>query len=292
MDTDFPGAAAAPVRPAFPGWWQAFALMLVAMSVQFMVGFAVGFALWFAAAASGAELPPRVYAHPGIAIFTNVVSLGLVLWLAPKLLARAPWAEIYPLRRVSLSGVLLTPPILIGMGILGSEADNVVRSFLPMPKAVGEAFEELTRGDPVFSLIVLVVVAPVTEELLFRGLILRGFLLRYGPGLAIVAQALLFALFHANPWQFVSPLALGALFGWLAVRTGSLVLPLLGHAITNGLVYALPYMGLEVQGLTGDPSGATEFQPLWLDGMGLGLVVLGVALLHRVLGRAAVPQSA
>ena len=287
---DFPSETQLARRP-FPGWWQGFALVLVTLFLQGVMGAVVASAVAGWAAVGGEEVTAEVYGHPGIVVSVNVVSLGLLLWLVPKLFVRAAWAEIYPLRPVALAGVLLTPPTLVGIGILGSEADNVVRSFLPMPEAVREIFEQLIKGDAVFSFVALVVVAPLTEELLFRGLILRGFLLRYSLWAAIGAQAFLFALLHANPWQFLSPLALGVLFGWLAVRTGSLTLPILGHAVINGMAFALPYTGLEIPGLIDDGSGTVAFQPMWLDLMGLTLVAAGVALLSRVLPQIDVSKS-
>lgn len=53
---------------------------------------------------------------------------------------------------------------------------------------------------------------------------------------AIGLSTLLFALVHAIPWQLASPLLAGLVLGWVAVRTGSLWLPVIGHAMHNGRV--------------------------------------------------------
>ena len=83
--------------------------------------------------------------------------------------------------------------------------------------------------------------APLFEEWLCRGEVLRG-LLNYRradgsrgikPGWAIVLSALFFALIHGNPWQAVPAFALGCLFGYVYYRTGSLKLTMLMHCVNN-----------------------------------------------------------
>ncbi|HET9642130.1 MAG TPA: CPBP family intramembrane glutamic endopeptidase [Burkholderiaceae bacterium] len=59
-------------------------------------------------------------------------------------------------------------------------------------------------------------------ELLFRGLILQGFLRRYRPAVSLFASALLFGLAHGNVHQFLVAFPLGLANGWLVWRTRSL----------------------------------------------------------------------
>lgn len=80
------------------------------------------------------------------------------------------------------------------------------------------------------------VVAPIVEELIFRGLILQGFRRNYNSVTAVVLSALLFALFHLNPWQFPATFVLGLLLGWIMLRTNNILLAILGHSINNFLV--------------------------------------------------------
>jgi membrane protease YdiL (CAAX protease family) len=79
----------------------------------------------------------------------------------------------------------------------------------------------------------MVVVAPVAEEFLFRGLILHGFLRNYSRRKAVLSAALLFALFHLNPWQLPGTFIMGLVLGWWLSETGSLLPCLLGHVLAN-----------------------------------------------------------
>lgn len=78
-------------------------------------------------------------------------------------------------------------------------------------------------------------IAPLFEEILFRGLLMNW--LRSASGsvwLAIVASGLGFGMIHAPQWHLVPALAsLGLLLGYLYARTGSLTLVILFHAVFN-----------------------------------------------------------
>ncbi|HBY97903.1 MAG: CPBP family intramembrane metalloprotease [Ardenticatenaceae bacterium] len=91
-------------------------------------------------------------------------------------------------------------------------------------------------------------IAPVTEELLFRGFLFAGLRKRLDVIPAIVISSLAFALFHFNPFAFPALLALGGVLAWLFQRSGSLwpaiglhatintVTLLVWYAQTNGLI--------------------------------------------------------
>jgi uncharacterized protein len=78
-------------------------------------------------------------------------------------------------------------------------------------------------------------IGPAIEESLFRGVILRGFLQRYTAFTSILLSALLFALIHHNPAQFLGPLCTGILFGAALYRSNSVLPGFIGHAVTNAL---------------------------------------------------------
>ena len=82
--------------------------------------------------------------------------------------------------------------------------------------------------------IALVIGAPLSEELLFRGVILRGMLRRYSVRNALLASAAVFAIAHVHPVKLPLMFIAGIGLGWLYVRTGSLWLPMAAHAMNNG----------------------------------------------------------
>ena len=110
---------------------------------------------------------------------------------------------------------------------------------LPPPTWFMELFSRLFDSDLGVwgGILRIVVIAPVVEELIFRGVIMSGFSRIYHPFFAIFFSALLFALFHLNPWQFPAAFTLGIILGWIRLRTGSVLACIAGHAIHNGLVF-------------------------------------------------------
>ena len=104
-----------------------------------------------------------------------------------------------------------------------------------------------SRGTPPVLLFVLgaVVAAPIVEELLFRGLLLRALLRRMEPVGAVLVSAAVFAGIHyvgdPSTLPFLPALAgLGAVLGVIALRTNSLSRPMLIHAgfnLTTTLLY-------------------------------------------------------
>ena len=111
----------------------------------------------------------------------------------------------------------------------------------PMPQWLDDALTSMTQGKLWINLLCVSVFAPLFEEWLCRGMVLRGLLnarnydgsARFSPVWAIVISALFFAVIHANPWQAIPAFILGCLFGYIYYRTGSLKLTMLMHCVNN-----------------------------------------------------------
>ena len=135
------------------------------------------------------------------------------------------------------------------------------RGLSPDPRGVGEALaasapaalalalaspgcEPPVSGDPVIAALVALVLAPLGEEALFRGL-LEGYLLSRGAGtgISVALPAALFSLVHLLPYSrspppcaasvMVGALVLGLLAGWLRARRGSLAPAVAVHFCFN-----------------------------------------------------------
>lgn len=91
------------------------------------------------------------------------------------------------------------------------------------------------------------VLAPLSEEILFRGLLLRALMLRTSSGWAIFVSAAAFGAAHLldpGAWPVVPGLiALGVILGVLALRSGSLAQPIAVHAVYNLTALSLSFLG-------------------------------------------------
>jgi hypothetical protein len=98
---------------------------------------------------------------------------------------------------------------------------------------------------------VVCLLAPVAEELVFRGAVLHS-LLQWQPQrrwLMILLSALLFALAHLNPAQALHPLLIGLLLGWMYVRTNSILPGIVFHWANNTVAYLMyhAYLNPDIQ---------------------------------------------
>lgn len=103
-----------------------------------------------------------------------------------------------------------------------------------LPNSNEEAFIAMSRNP--LGLLSIALLAPILEELLFRGAI-EGYLLRErkSPWGAIVISSLVFGVVHMNPAQIPFAFLLGMMFGWLYYRTGSLLPGVVGHVLNNSV---------------------------------------------------------
>lgn len=101
------------------------------------------------------------------------------------------------------------------------------------------AFEKMLDYK-VAGFITVCILAPIFEEILFRGILLRG-LLQNGtsPIIAIILSSFLFGAAHLNPWQFLGAGFLGAIFGYVYYRTKSLWLVMFLHALNNMISFVM-----------------------------------------------------
>ena len=99
-------------------------------------------------------------------------------------------------------------------------------------------------GTGGWSILMTVVLAPVMEETLFRGLIQGSINERDGAAKAILLSALLFGVFHMIPQQAINAFLVGIILGYIYFRTKSLLTVIILHALNNGISYLM----LEVLG--------------------------------------------
>lgn len=152
--------------------------------------------------------------------------------------SKDPVLNIFPLKL--FNPLILIPLITFIWGAHNflDDINRLVEQMIPAPPWFWELFNNVFESDYgwIGSFLKVAVVAPIVEELIFRGLILHGFRKNYNGFVSVVMSALLFALFHLNPWQFPATFILGLLLGWIMLRTNNIILAILGHSINNAMV--------------------------------------------------------
>lgn len=78
-----------------------------------------------------------------------------------------------------------------------------------------------------------VILAPLFEEIVFRGIVLRGFLSTYSPKKAIIYSAVIFGVIHGKPLQIWGAVVIGLFLGWIYYKTKNIGVAILLHFIVN-----------------------------------------------------------
>ncbi len=212
----------------------------------------------------------------GILAVASIALFVLIIKIRHSLEAKTLFSRRY----LSAGVVLVTIITTVGAAILTSEVDNFMRTLIPNWDLMGAEVAEMFDNSLVWqNFIGAVIVAPVTEEFLLRGLWLRGYTKHYKPWVSIVISSVIFGALHMNLPQFVGATMSGLLLGWAYIKTKSIVLPMIIHAVHNSIslfggVVSIPGFSVE---------SATGYQPLWFDALGFILVVGGIYLLNKLL---------
>jgi len=267
-------------QPQFPSVPQALLLLLLVVFGQLVLG-GFAYALAPVVPVNQADLAVWLTAVGNLLILGTAVVVG---WL----MAGRPARAVLPFRPVGWSVPVLAVLVGCAAQVLLSELDNLTRQFFPPPAVLDEGMRMLTSGEAFWgSLVALVIVAPLTEETLFRGVLLQGFRTHYRLWAAALWSALLFGLIHLNPWQFLPAVLLGLFFAWLVLRTGSLLPAILTHAAANSLPLIVSVTGLSelLPGISFAGAGPVVFQPWWLDASAAVVAVAGIAALWQLMPR-------
>lgn len=144
---------------------------------------------------------------------------------------------------VSLPAIQYSLIFSIGVLIIIDTIDRIIHQIIPTPDYIidlsGIMQPDSTLGY-VFLFLAVVIVAPVGEEIVFRGF-LQKFLEEHWKDItrAVLVTSLFFAMIHFNPFWIIQIYILGVLLGFLSWKTRSVIPSIMLHSINNGAAYIL-----------------------------------------------------
>jgi membrane protease YdiL (CAAX protease family) len=175
-------------------------------------------------------------------LFIGIAELALLIpiwWLAVRKY-RVGW-DVLGLRRFD-AGTLAVGCGLMIISLLFNATYSAFLAVFGLQAQVDlvPIFAELS--SPWWLLLAGIVVAPIVEELFFRGFVYAGLAQRYSWRKAALISSALFALIHLQPLAIVPIFLLGYLFAYLYERSKSIWPAVLMHVITNGLGLGAAYI--------------------------------------------------
>lgn len=168
----------------------------------------------------------------------SLLAIVGLLVVAPRALVGVRLLPESGLSRSLGIGLLAAVPAWIGATLLAYLWTALLEGIgLVQGVAIAEAVVE--RGDPTVVLVAFVVVAPIAEELFFRGVAYNAWIRERGPRFALYGSAALFALIHGSVFALVPIFALGIALALVYRRTGSLPAAIAMHAGFNAISVVL-----------------------------------------------------
>lgn len=179
----------------------------------------------------------------GLLIGELFLPLPIYLWAKKN---GANLCKLFRINSVPWRAVTAAIPLSLGLTIIIDELDRFAQTLAPTPLEFSKIQEIVTISNPlsaVFIIGVVVIIAPLVEELVFRGFLQR--ILEYrirDVTKAVLYSALIFAFIHFNPWWIVQIYIIGVFMGYVAWRTNSIWISFVIHAINNGVAILFSHL--------------------------------------------------
>lgn len=144
-------------------------------------------------------------------------------------------------KSINLKVVLIGIILVLGLNYISSFLTLILTAVLEgfgASTTASEAALNFTSGVPM--IIYAILVAPLFEEFLYRGALLR-YLERFGAKFAILISAIMFGLMHGNIIQIPSAILIGIVFGFIA-KEYSIKLSILLHIINNAFAISVGFI--------------------------------------------------
>jgi uncharacterized protein len=210
---------------------------------QLVAGLIIG--AWFVAWDGTAVGPEEVSVAPALLLLAAVggqligLAAAFVYVRSRRVDLRSVLGATRPAARLLLTGAAIGAGMLIVTSLVVAGLMRLTGSEQPAEQFL---LDELTRGglSTLLAFVAAVVLAPVAEELLFRGFLFTALLRRRGVHVAALVSSLVFAVVHVDvaltqPLALVGLLIVGMALAYAYERSGSLLVPIAGHAAFNGI---------------------------------------------------------
>jgi len=239
--TAWPGPAPVPPHPTLPirAAWGAIVTLLVSVIAS----------RYLLEAISAFEWPIAVYV--AITAVVGYVPALLWCWYASREWGTGHFrADVgFGIRWADIGwGPLTWIACVIAEVIVGVVVVSLKIPFTSNVKDVSDLHGD--RGYIISLLVLAVVAAPIAEEIVFRGVVLRGLLSRNRVAFAVGLQAVLFGMAHFDPARGMGNIGLimvlsgvGAVLGGAAYLVRRLAPTMIAHAILNGVAMAIALSG-------------------------------------------------
>lgn len=216
---------------SFPTVGDLFAVLGIVLGVQVVVGLLLSLVGGFAGF-DPETATPEIRGRYMCLAYLATMSLGLL------------GAILYRRKRggtgkvVSFSTARLNPMLLLWACVFLFAVGIVIEPLLSLLPSM-----QLDMGRGIWTLVMLVVFAPLFEEFLCRGVVLGSLRAKYGVMAAWLGSSLFFGVLHILPQLVVNACVIGLILGYICLATDSIWASVILHAVNNAIAYVMLMLG-------------------------------------------------
>jgi len=190
--------------------------------------------------ASTTEQIDKIYIYISFFLGQGIILVPPLYYLTIK---KKPILRSLRINLVSIKTIQYSFIFSLGILIIFDTLDRIIHQVIPTPEYIielGQIMQPNSTLGYIFLFLSVVIVAPIGEEIVFRGF-LQKFLEDYWKDItrAVLITSLFFAMIHFNPFWTIQIYLLGVVLGFLAWKTKSVVPSIILHSINNGAAYTL-----------------------------------------------------
>lgn len=177
----------------------------------------------------------EIYEDTSFLVLNNCISIYLIAFPICALIMKLTNDSLVTTGKGTLSknqyfrAICISFPVMAGLNYLSTRLAALISG----GEAENSTINTLVSGQNIPAMIMVAVLAPIFEELVFRKLIIDR-TRRYGEGMAIIYSAVAFGMFHCNIYQIFYAFAIGLILGYVYLKSGNVILTIIMHMIING----------------------------------------------------------
>ena len=192
--------------------------------LMILIGFIIGSPMAISFLIYEEDVNKAIWGFPmTMALLVSYIAVILIAWLINR--KRKFKADLhFELEKLNLFTLILVVLFSFQLGLN-----------LPFQRVCDTLFSSETHifSIELLFILVMVLIMPVLEEILFRGFILKGLLSNYSPKKAIIFSGTIFGIINLQPSMIPGAICFGLLFGYIYYKTNSIGITILLHAATN-----------------------------------------------------------
>jgi membrane protease YdiL (CAAX protease family) len=204
----------------YPKLWQIFIILLLTLFIIFVFG-TIAF---FISGGKGVLLSEAIIIIP--ALF-----FALKYNYSPILLFR--------LRSIKVNLLVISLIVGFSLTVISDEIDRLIQIIIKIPESFRLIYEKFLVINSISDFFIVVfsavILAPVLEEMLFRGFLQTSLENNLNIKVAVIVTSIIFAIFHAYPWVLLQIFIIAIVMGVMAWKSNSIIPSIIVHLINNGI---------------------------------------------------------